>query len=89
MPSQGAPLTYQQFSNSYYPPTDDPGQAGQPVTLQHYYSQQGLPIPGDPTGRPAVPGATTTTPRGATTTTPRDDDHDARATTTTPPATPR
>ena len=61
VPSQGAPLTYQQFSNSYYPATGDPGQAGQPVTLQRYYSQQGLPIPGDPTGRPAVPGATTTT----------------------------
>ena len=80
VPSQGAPLTYQQFSNSYYPPTNDAGQAGQPVTLQHYYSQQGLPIPGDPTGRPAVPGATTTTPGG--------DHHDARGTTTTPAARP-
>ena len=70
VPLQGAPLTYQQFSNSYAPSNSDAGQAAQPVTLQHYYSQQGLPIPGDPTGRPAVPGATTTTPRGTTITTP-------------------
>ncbi len=91
-PSQGAPLTYQQYSNSYAPSNTDAGQAAQPVTLQHYYSQQGLPIPGDPTGRPAVSGGTTTTgtprgpiitaPRGTTTTTPG-------GTTTTPPATPR
>jgi len=69
VPAQGAPLTYQQFSNSYYPTTSAAVQAAQPVTLQHYYSQQGLPIPGDPTGRPVVPAATTATP-GATTTTP-------------------
>ncbi len=94
VPSQGAPLPYQRYSSSYQPAT---GNTGQPVTLQRYYSQQGLPVPGDPTGRPAVPGAattpggattttprgTTTTPRGATTTTP------GGTTPTTPPATPR
>jgi hypothetical protein len=95
VPSQGTPLTYQQFSSSYYPPTGAPGQAGRPVTLQRYYSQQGLPIPGDPTGRPAIPGATTvpggttTTPRGTTTTTPRGTTTTPGGTTTTPPATPR
>ena len=89
-PAQGAPLTYQQFSNSYDPTNNAAGQATEPVTLQHYYSQQGLPIPGDPTGRPALPGATTRTPGGATTTTPRGATSTTPgATTTTPPAAPR
>jgi len=74
--AEGAPLTYQQYSSSYYPPNDDAGQAVQPVTLQRYYSQQGLglPIPGDPTGRPSGSGVTNPTGRpsipGGTTTTP-------------------
>jgi hypothetical protein len=90
VPSQGAPLTYQQFSNSYYPTDNAAGQANQPVTLQRYYSQQGLPIPGDPTGRPAVPGATTTTPGGAATTSPRGATTTTpRGTTPTAPPTPR
>ncbi len=92
-PTQGAPLTYQQFSNSYEPSNTDAGQAAEPVTLQHYYSQQGLPIPGDPTGRPAVSGGTTTTgtPRGPIVTPPRGTNTPTtpRGTTTTPPATPR
>jgi len=85
VPRQGAPMTYQQYSNSYYPPTYDANQAGQAVTLQHYYLQQnaqqgsGLPIPGDPTGRPG--GQATTIPSGGTTT--------PGGTTTTPPTTPR
>jgi hypothetical protein len=87
VPSQGAPLTYQQYSSSYYPMDNAAGQAGQPVTLQRYYSQQGLPIPGDPTGRPAIPGATTVP--GGTTTTPRGTTTTPGGTTTTPPATPR
>jgi len=62
-PSRGAPVTFQQYSSSYYPPNFDASQANQAVTLQRYSQQgQGLPLPGDPTGRPATTGTTTTTP---------------------------